>query len=400
MVQIDKMADNFDEGKVNKKDAADFLQVMNVVNDIKGQVKSLKPFTFVALRETLANVLASHPDIAGFANIKEIFEQLELAIQEEEQRIQRAVSSLINENNKATEDKRLEEEATEKAREEIQRRAEVAGVYKVFDSFHKDYLKEQKEKNKHLDDAIKAIAEGREIDNKIKKKLTKTPAPIEEEKRCWQHIKQTDETAEEEKKLHSNEIQNIKNLEQKVAHLKEDHPEKVSLANKRKYHEYHHDLAEAKIVECAEHYKIRDERAEKLHLAAKTFKLTGRKEAFLQNQLTRLQKTYDIAPKKISKGLATEETCQQTSSLLSQSESQVVELSQQKLDTTAIASHLDGKTNKPERLAGRIQKVLSGGKDIKMQLQEVGAANKTLTPNPTPPILKAKDSNKGIIGRD
>ncbi|WP_341757009.1 MULTISPECIES: hypothetical protein [unclassified Candidatus Tisiphia] len=392
------MADDFDDGK-GRKDMADFAQIMNVVNDIKGRVKDLNPVTFEALRAALANVLDAHPEVAEFANIKEIFEQLELALKEE-QRVKAVIAALINDENRAAEAKRIEEEAAEKAREEIERRAEVAEVYKAFDSLRDTHVKGQDEDDKNLDAAIKALEEGREIDEETKRKLTKTPEQIEAEKRRWQHIDQTDKIADKEKKLHSDAIQKIKKLEEKVAHLPENHPERVSLANKRKYHEHHNFVADTKKAECKECYDKEKKQVEKFRCGLAIAKEKGRKDykAFFQDRLTDLQEMHEVAPNKISERLITEETPQQTSTLLPPSESQIVKLSPQKLDTTVIASNLDGTMNKQEELAGRIQKVLSGGKDIKMQLQEVGAANPT--PDPTPPVLKAKDPNKGKGGRD
>ncbi|WP_425363886.1 hypothetical protein [Candidatus Tisiphia endosymbiont of Hybos culiciformis] len=271
-MKIDTMADDFDNGKGKKKDSVDFAQIMNVVNDIKSHVKSLNPVTFESLRATLANVLDAHPEVAEFANIKEIFEQLELALKEEEQRVKAVIASLVNDENKAAEVKRLEEEAAEKAREEIERRAEVAGVYKAFDSFHKDFLDQQKEENKHLDDALKAIEEGRDIDEETKKKLTKTPEQIEEEKRLWQNIEQTYKTATDDEKRCIAEIQRIKKLEEKVAHLPKNHPERVFLANERNGFEQIQGSAKTKKAECVEHYEVRDEWAKGLKKCQETEK--------------------------------------------------------------------------------------------------------------------------------
>ncbi len=413
------MADNFEDDKGKKKDSADFAQIMNVVNDIKGRVKDLNPVTFESLKSVLANVLDAHPEVAEFANIKEMFEQLELTLKEEEQRVKSAIVALINEENRAAEVKRIEEEAAaaaEKLREEIERRAEVAGVYKAFDSFHKDYLKEQQEESKHLDNAIKAIEEGREIDAETKKKLTKTPAQIEEEKRRWQHIKQTDKTAEEETKLHSAEIQNIKKLEEKVAHLPANHPERVSLANTRKYHEHHHGLAEVKKAECAEHYKEMEKDVEKTRRGAELAKKAGRKndEAFFQNIAADINKIcgvtpekHDITPKKLVKEISTEISTEISLSPSPGSRSSApltspAMLLQQNSDTEQVAPNSNEKEriNKVTEQVEQIKEKLGYGQKqpIAVGKTAIGEKNGTITPNETP-NAKAPDPKKGRAGR-
>ncbi|OZG31857.1 hypothetical protein [Rickettsia endosymbiont of Culicoides newsteadi] len=397
------MADNFEDDKGKKKDSADFAQIMNVVNDIKGRVKDLNPVTFESLKSMLANVLDAHPEVAEFANIKEMFEQLELTLKEEEQRVKSAIVALINEENRAAEVKRIEEEAAEKAREEIERRAEVAGVYKTFDSFHKDYLKEQQEESKHLDNAIKAIEEGREIDAETKKKLTQTPAQIEEEKRRWQHIKQTDETAEEEKKLHSNEIQNIKKLEEKVAHLPANHPERVSLANTRKYHEHHHGLAEVKKAECAEHYKIMDECAEKVRRLEEASKRTGRDEELSQLLKQNLHKIHEITSNPLVKETSREVVQEPSLSLLPDGSSAPTAMSlQQSSDKQQVIPNYDEKerTNKVTEQVEQIKEKLGYGQKQSTAAGKTatGEKNGTITPNETP-NAKALDPKKGRAGR-
>ncbi len=397
------MADNFEDDKGQKKDSADFAQIMNVVNDIKGRVKDLNPVTFESLKSMLANVLDAHPEVAEFANIKEMFEQLELTLKEEEQRVKSAIVALINEENRAAEVKRIEEEAAaaaEKLREEIERRAEVAGVYKAFDSFHKDYLKEQQEESKHLDNAIKAIEEGREIDAETKKKLTKTPAQIEEEKRRWQHIKQTDKTAEEETKLHSAEIQNIKKLEEKVAHLPANHPERVSLANTRKYHEHHHGLAEVKKAECAEHYKEMEKEAKKICHGMELAK--GCNKDILQKRAAVFHKLHGVVPEELVKE-ANKEIASKKSlspSLGDGSLSPAISL-QQSSDKQQVIPNSNEKepiSKVTEQVEQIKEKLGYGQKQPIVGKTATGEKNGTITPNETP-NAKALDPKKGRAGR-
>jgi hypothetical protein len=373
------MADNFEDDKGKKKDSADFAQIMNVVNDIKGRVKDLNAVTFESLKSMLANVLDAYPEVAEFANIKEMFEQLELTLKEEEQRVKSAIVALINEENRAAEVKRIEEEAAEKAREEIERRAEVAGVYKAFDSLADEHVKEQEEDDKNLDKVLKAIEEGKPIDEETKKKLTKTPEQIEAKNRRWQHIDQTDKIADKEKKLHFAEIQNIKKLEEKVAHLPANHSERVSLANTRKYHEHHYGLAEAKKAKCEEYYDKKKKQDEKIRRGVVLAKLQGRDEEFRQMFIDRIQKIDSLSPEKIAQDVQIKTTEEKT---ITSSKDKVILQSQQKPDDKHIISNFDKESNKSSKdLTNKLIKNLSEGQKGKI----VAGGSEIISPPPATP---------------
>ncbi|WP_250311077.1 hypothetical protein [Rickettsia endosymbiont of Oedothorax gibbosus] len=392
------MADDFEDDKDNKgkkKDSADFAQIMNVVNDIKGHVKSLTPVTFATLRSTLADVFASHPEVAEFANIKEIFEQLELALKEEQQRVQAVIAGLINDENKAAEAKRLEEGAAEKLREEIERRAEVAGVYKTFDSFYPEVLNTQRKDNENLHEVFKATKAGRPLTEAEKEEFKKKPGQIAKEKAHSQHMELTKEVAEKEHKYHSENLEKVnKEIADQQPH---EHQEIAHLVQKKDYHEKGLSEAEKKKEQYEVFHNERKQYAHNICVAEKLAKEKGCNEDILQMFVAEFQEVNGFTPKNMMKGLSTEEKQEEEFILLPPSKFQAANLSQQKLDTTQIVPNHDEKISKQMRHGNNIRQILDVNKDIKMQLQEGGAAK---SPTPTPCILKAKDPNKGRGGRD
>ncbi|MCC8399974.1 MAG: hypothetical protein LN563_05375 [Rickettsia endosymbiont of Platyusa sonomae] len=394
------MADNFEDDKDNKgkkKDSADFAQIMNVVNDIKGHVKSLNPVTFSTLRSTLADVFASHPEVAEFANIKEIFEQLELALKEEQQRVQAVIAGLINDENKAAEAKRLEEGAAEKLREEIERRAEVAGVYKAFDSFYPEVLNTQRKDNENLHEVFKATKAGRPLTEAEKEEFKKKPGQIAKEKAHSQHMELTKEVAEKEHKYHSENLEKVnKEIADRQPH---EHQEIAHLVQKKDYHEKGLSEAEKKKEQYEVFHNERKQHAHNICVAVKLAKEKGINEDILQDFAVGFHEMHGVSHEKMAKELNKKEQYQQAFITLPSSrdqnqlssESAAILHIQQGLEKKQITPDSDQKANQIKERGDNLKENLGRGKDQKPPLQKTGS----ITPDPTP----VKDQVTGKRGR-
>ncbi|WP_341761853.1 hypothetical protein [Candidatus Tisiphia endosymbiont of Thecophora atra] len=284
-----KMADDFDDG-----DKGTQLQVRydKLMAAISAKDMNISPLAVNALKEQIVAL----SQLAGLAGISLDIGALESALIVREAEVEFQYSKTVKEtygqDNK---------ELTEEEQERVSREKKVGDIYKKFDSFHEKHLGQQIERNENLGKALKAMEKGEDVDEETKKKLNRTPEELEEEKLRWQHIALTNRIAEEQQKHHTDEIKKIEELEEKINHLPKKHPDRILLADKKKYHEHHYDLAKVQEAKCTKQYRERDEEARKLikcQELAEKHENQGNKEltAKLEEQL---RKIHGVHPKEI-----------------------------------------------------------------------------------------------------
>lgn len=243
------MADNFEDDK------GAWLKAR--CEKLKGTISAMGNNIPVATIASLREQINALSQLANSAGITLDISDLKASITARESEVELKQSNIAIESY-AQGDKELTQEQQERAEHD----KEVKSIYEKFDSFNKDFLKKEKEYDKHLDKALENIEKGLDIDEDTKKALTKTEKEIEEEKAQWQAIVLTRNKAEEEHKYHSEKIEEINN---KIVDLKpHEHKEVVTLVHQRKYHDKGLSQAKEKIAQCEEHYKVRDERAKQL----------------------------------------------------------------------------------------------------------------------------------------
>ncbi len=362
------MVDNSDDKKREKKDIANFGQVINFVNDISKRVKEQpNPVTFASLRGTLIGVVESHPEIAEFANLKEIVEKLERDLEAREEELRLEQLSKITEDDRAREVAR-EIAKPEKLQAEMLRYLEVTAIYQKFDSFHLEYLAEQRADNENLDKVSEATQAGRELTDAEKKEFIKTHEQIEKEKLKWQHIERTGKEANIEEQHCSEHIERINNQlnDLDINHRSE---RAVGLRSELEHYKHRRNLAKNKQAEYAEHYHERKEDAKKVCKGLELAEQKGVNKDVYQGFAERLHEIHGISAKDLAKEESTE-----------------ILPPQQK----SKATDFDKQINKQDKRAGKLQQILGGEEKKKGQLQK--NAN-SITPDPTP-NLKANNLNK------
>ena len=380
-----KMADDFDD-----RDKGTQLQIRydKLMAAISAKDMNISPLAVNALKEQIVAL----SQLAGLAGISLDIGALESALIVRESEVEFQYSKTIKET--YSQDNK---ELTEEEQERVNKEKKVGDIYKKFDSFHERYLKEQKEDNKNLDKVLEATEAGRELTEKEKKKLKKTPEQIEEERLRLQHIELTNKEAEEEHKYHS---ENIEKINHEILNLDHHHQhEQIAiLAQKKKHHEHHRDLAETKKTECAEHYHERKERAKKICKGLELAKQKGVNEGYFQDEAAIFHELHGIAPKEIAQEMHTDIPQKQSSiippggrdsSLLG---SPAVLPSQQELDAKQIIPDPDKETSKIEERVCNLKKRLGGGNEQKTPSQETDT---NIKPDPTPPNLKESNKVKG-----
>lgn len=246
------MADDFDDG-----DKGTQLQIRydKLMAAISAKDINISPLAVNALKEQIIAL----SQLAGLAGISLDIGALEsaLIVREAEVEFQysKTVKKTYDQDNK---------ELTEEEQERVSREKKVEDIYKKIDSFHEKHLGQQIERNENLGKALKAMEKGKDVDEETKKKLNRTPEELKEEKLRWQHIALTNRIAEEQQKHHTDEIKKIEELEKKINHLSRNHLDRILLADKKKYHEHHCDLAKVQEAKCTKHYRERNEEAKKL----------------------------------------------------------------------------------------------------------------------------------------
>ncbi|WP_425363779.1 hypothetical protein [Candidatus Tisiphia endosymbiont of Hybos culiciformis] len=108
-MKIDTMADDFDDGKGNKKDSADFAQLDNAVNDIKSQMRSTNPAELARLNASITSLLSSDLPPEMLAKLKDLLS----SITEKEERAEQVIRYTQEEQSKAAEEARLLQEHIE-----------------------------------------------------------------------------------------------------------------------------------------------------------------------------------------------------------------------------------------------------------------------------------------------
>lgn len=282
-----------------------------------------------------------------------------------------------------------------KEQETIDREHKFQGIYKAFNSFYEDSLNRQRKDNESLHEIFEAIKADRKLTEEEKQKFSKTPEQIKEENARSKHMRLTKKLAKIEREHHSNEIKKIEECEEQVKHLSENHPERVLLANQKKYHEGYRNLVNKKIDQYKAYKQEIKQHAYNICLNKELAENNRCNEDLVQAWEEVFHKIYDVTPKEMAKKLTPMEKQPQTFITLPpskarsafSSKSLAVPVSQQELDTKQIISDY-----KLEQYMGILSGKVSGEENKDTKLQRTNSINLN---NP-----KDKDTSKGRGGRD
>ncbi|HJD60046.1 MAG TPA: hypothetical protein LFW20_05285 [Rickettsia endosymbiont of Omalisus fontisbellaquei] len=183
----------------------------------------------------------------------------------------------------------------EALKQEEERAKKVGKIYKEFHAISPEYLKQQKDRNKNLDEALKATESGQEISEELKAKFKKTPKEIEEETEKWEKIHNARTTAQVEHEHHSSEL---KKIDEDLSKLNpKTHPDAVEALNtKRAFHVEQQKIAKTEIDETAKHYEERGKEAEKIIKGQQKAKTTGHHQAFWDDHKRVFEDIHKIPP--------------------------------------------------------------------------------------------------------
>ncbi len=287
--------DGQDDNNVNNDKMSTQLysgaHVKNVINKITARINAFNPTEIQQLKSSAASISTEgvDPEIA-----KELKDLIASITQKEEEEKNSQISNILAEN------QRISDEAAQlqEWKEEMLRLMETQAVYSRFDAMSPAYLKEQQEYNKNFSEALKSAESGEEISDKLKKKLTKTPEQIEEEKKKWQQIEETRQKAHEEHEHHTsriNEIDQSLTDEDKVIAEKT----RMALHHQKQFHVESKKAAEKKLEEVIKHDKER-EAAAKNHIKAKGLKNQPKSNKdFFQEQNEQMKAIHGKSPEQI-----------------------------------------------------------------------------------------------------
>lgn len=231
-------------------------QVKNVISTIKGRINTFNPAELQQLKSSTnyISVGGMSPKVAD-----EIKALIKAIVQKEEEEKKNLVAQIIAENQRIT-DKNTQVQAWKK---EMLRFMETQAAYSSFDAISTEYLKQQKDRNINLDEALEITKSGRALSKELKAKLERTSKDIEEEKEQWVKIHNARITAHNEHVHHSTEIAKIDKEIPRVNHS--THADKIIfLKQKKDFHIAQREAAKTKITETAKHYDERQKEAIKI----------------------------------------------------------------------------------------------------------------------------------------
>lgn len=228
-------------------------QVKNVINNITNRINAFNPAELQQLKSSAQSISTVEIDSKLVDEIKALIKSI---ITKEEEDKYNQIAQTIAENQRIAD----EHAQAQLWKEEMLRFMETQAVYSNFNSISTEYLKQQKERNANLNEALEVTKSGGELSKELKAKLERKSKDIEEEKEKWEKIRKARITAHNEHAHHSNEIGKIDKelpiLDQTI------HTDKIIfLKQKKDFHIEQREAAKTKIKETTKHYEERQKEA-------------------------------------------------------------------------------------------------------------------------------------------